>query len=164
MNKNRLAIAAIVSFTAFSSLLGTSLITTQQAYAHGSTKSFCGRHFYNKSKHYWYVSFYTKGKGNNPGGDYNYIQIDPGKTHHFYTEKLFTATLAEVTLNFDHVRVQSYTGPNKSGTPSHNSAYGVSSRDSNVLWQTGCIYINHSGSTGKVGLNSPADGDMRFVN
>ena len=164
MKKNRLASATFASLTALASLLGTSLITTQQAYSHETSKTYCARHLYNKSSSYWYVSFYTRGRGDNPAGNYNFIQIDPGKTHHFDIEKLFQSTGSGVKLAYDHVRVQSYTGSKKSGTPSHNSEYGVSSRVSNIVWQTSCIYIDHSGSTGKVGLNSPADGDMRFVN
>lgn len=166
-------------------LMGTAVGVAPKVNAHEtfSSEHHCARHLYNRSNSYWYVTFYKSCPSSVPGpcrGDFNvarkfppsggvssdgYIQINPGTTHHLNVADLFMNHRDMKNLRYKSVRVQSYTGPNKSGQASYNSKFSVEWKSHGMGLQNNkspCIYLRHNGSTGDATLNEPADGDIIF--
>lgn len=160
-------------------LLGIGVMSPSRAEAE------CVRHFYNKSDAYWYVRFYHDSYTQ---GDYHYMTIPPHTTFRINyvmglspTKGLNDGTWFKETSpgNYDvdldskvKIRIQRYEGPNKSGTPTYNSRFGVEneknfgrdmldfSKLSKVIKVDVCPYFRHDGSTGLGTLNDPANGDL----
>ena len=94
----------------------------ETSYAHGykgpprNHENTCTYHIENRGKQYWYIKFYSPSNSADPGGDFNYVQIDPGYTMHV------TNAVPNDPQQRTHpyVRIQRYTGPRKSGKATLN--------------------------------------------